>query len=197
MGWTSSYRLEAARKAVHLSSCAIPIIYGFISAELALSILGTLLAIASLLEALRQAEGPVARAIRVVFGSMMRPSEHHGDVSGATWVLLGAMLTIAAFPKPAAICALYMLSISDTLASLVGKAVSQAAGRKTWAGSFAFLASALAIGFLTLPGLPAAAIASALAATIVEATPWRKWGFSLDDNVTVPVTGAAVISLWL
>lgn len=190
-----AFRDELARKGIHLSSSTLPLLYWLgCSREFMLWGLGAMIIIAVIIETLRHSRGPVRAFIETWFGGMLRPFERNG-LTGATFVVLANWLAILLFEKHIAVAALLILSISDSLASLIGVPY----GRRRFLGgslegSGAFLVSACVISLLLLPQQPLAALAGAAAATVIEAATLRIGKWQLDDNLTVPLVAGAVMS---
>lgn len=196
-----AFRDELARKAIHLTSSLIPLLYWWpLSREVCLAILAGLLVVAIVVERLRGRQGAVRDFIERWFGSMMRTGEQK-TWTGATFVVLAGLLSIAIFPKPVAIAALLTLSISDSLASLIGSQFGKVRFLgKSLAGSGAFFVSALVIGLVVFRGYWPVALIGAAVGTVVEALSVRLGEIKLDDNFTVPLsTGGAtwLACLWL
>ncbi len=192
----ADYRGELGRKGIHLTSALIPIVYSFISQRLALLILVPLLGVMILIELLRFASPGFRVGFQRWFGFMLRRTEHDG-LSGATWVLLAAVLTVWIYPKRIAIAVLFMLSVCDSLAALLGRRFGGGLrfGEKSLVGSGAFFASALLITWWNLPHSPVLAIFGAAVGTLVEALPLRLGRVEVNDNLSIPLlTGAA---LWV
>jgi dolichol kinase len=122
--------------------------------------------------------------------SLASPREAAG-VASSTWFAAGVLLTWALFAPAAAIPAILVLALADPAASVVGRLVrSPRVGTGSWAGSLAFFSVAVAV-LLTTAGVgPAAAVAVAAVASAVEVAPLR-----LDDNLTVPLSVAALLAL--
>lgn len=190
-------RIEFARKAIHLSSALIPLIYTITPRNLALAILAVIVCIFVLMEVLRRGKSPIGRFVNFLFGFMLRRSES-GNFTGATWVVIAAWITIFIFPKPIAVAVLLMLSISDSLASLVGTAFGRTRwiGGKSLAGSGAFFLSALAIGMICLPHHPMTALAGALSATCAEAIDLHFGKLHINDNLLIPLIAGGVMT-WM
>lgn len=190
-----NYRHEVARKAIHLGSAVCPLIYGLTGREVSLLIgVPVTLLIIGMDVARRRHAGFGAWYDRWL-GRLMRADEHR-RLCGASYVMIAVVLCILLFPPPVAIAAMLFLSVSDALASLVGLRV----GGPRWfgkslAGSGAHFASAATIALLCLPAAPLAAVLGALAATIMEAAPLRLGGARLDDNLTAPLAGGAMMVL--
>lgn len=189
------YGDEVRRKAIHLASAALPIFYSFTNQVATFAVLAILLVIAIAMEAIRFGHAEGRGWIRRSFGSLFR-SEESATLTGATYVILANLLAVSLFPKPIAVAALLFLSISDALASLVGRKYGHTRlFGKSLAGSLAFLLSALAIGLLVFPHQPWPALVGALTATVVEALPLRLGPLRVDDNFSIPL--AAGGAMWL
>ena len=188
------FRYEFARKAIHLSSLLIPLIYCRISRELALGILTPLTAGFLFVDILKNFVPAISKWYHGTFAPMLRHHELQKDrvhLNGATWITLSAFILIALFPKMIAVSAFAMVSVSDTVAALVGKRFGRHRyGEKSYEGSLAFFASAVAIAAVVPHLLLPAGIAMAAAGTLAEAVVIRIGGFKIDDNITVPLAAA-------
>jgi dolichol kinase len=195
---TIDYRYEVARKGIHLFSLSIPIIYFFISRQLALYLLLPLTAAFLITDTARYFIPPVSRWFYRWFGWLLRRHEtDHSNkrLNGATNVLLSASLCVLLFPKVVAINAFAILIISDTTSALFGRRF----GRhrflaKSLEGSLAFFISAILVVLVApkidqLPMEYALGIVAAFIGTIVEALPLK-----IDDNISIPLSVG--LSLW-
>lgn len=195
---TIEYKHEIVRKAIHLFSLSIPIIYFFISRQLALYLLVSITSVFIMIDMARYYIPPVANWFYRWFGWLLR--RHETDVSkkrlnGASNVLISALLCVLLFPKIIAINAFTILIISDTTSALIGRRF----GRhrflaKSLEGSSAFLISAVLVVLVApkVNNLPMEYIAGFIAAavgTVVEALPIK-----IDDNLSIPITVG--FSLW-
>jgi dolichol kinase len=185
---------EISRKVLHVTSAIIPLAYLFIGREMMLWLLGACVAIAIVVEVLRQGSARLGVLFKRSVGFMVRATEWD-RVTGATYVLIGALLSIWLFPKPVAIAVLLILAISDSAASLIGLRYGRSRFLgKSLAGSGAFFVTALIILWTALPASKEVGLLAAVAATIAEALPTLKLGrLELNDNLVVPLlTGATV-----
>jgi dolichol kinase len=185
-----SYRNEAWRKLLHLSTAVLPAwIYW---APWPWTWRGPLLAFLGVLavDVARLARPEFGRRFDARFGPYLRDHEAHGLVSVHS--LTGAALMLACVVPPAiAATALLYLVVGDAAAALVGSRLGRhRLGRKSLEGSLACLASCLAVGAALLPGCEAAIVGGALVATLVEALP-----LPVDDNWSVPLLGAVTLVL--
>jgi dolichol kinase len=193
----SGHSPEISRKVLHLTAATTPIVYMFMARETALWLLGLCLAIAVAIEALRLTSARFATVFRRAVGFMVRTTEWT-RVSGATYVLLGQLLSVWLFPKPIAIAVLFIQVISDTAASLIGLRYGRRRFLgKSVAGSGAFVLTALAILLITRPASTEISLLTAAIATVIEALPTLRLGrYELNDNLTVPLlTGVALCLL--
>lgn len=186
---------EAVRKALHLATCAVPVLYSrHLTRDILVAILaGGLLAAVGVEIARRQCRR-VAAAFQWSFGALLRDGERAG-VTGATWLVTACLAAVVLLPRPAAIAALWCACAGDPAATLVGRAFrgrpgARRAGAKTPAGSAACLLVSVAgtWGLARYPWGVAAIVA--MAATIGERVQMR-----LDDNVRV--VAAAGATAWL
>lgn len=190
-----TYGDEIRRKLIHLGSAAIPLAYWATSREFMLGALVPLAVLAIGAETLRRHHRGFHDFIDRWLGRVLRRAETR-TFTGATYVALAALITIALYDRPIAITALLFLAVSDALASLVGRRFGTVGFLgKSLAGSTAFFVSAAGIAWFTLAETPLTALAGALAGTIVEALPLRLGAHKLDDNLTIPLAAGAAMSL--
>lgn len=192
---TISYRDEVARKAVHLASVSIPLGLWILGRDVTVPILAALVVLALLIEFGRLLVPAWHGFIDRWMGWMMRHDESRA-FSGATFVVISGLICSYYFqPKMIAVAALLFLSISDALASLVGRAVGgPGLFGKSFAGNLAFFLSAALIVLMTQPVTLGLGLLAALVATIVEALPlrWRK--LRIDDNFSIPISAGLVMT---
>ncbi len=195
---TIGYKAEVVRKGIHLNSLLIPIIYTFITKELALWLLVPMLSAALLIELGKHFSAPFSKLYYRVFGTILREHEHDRTrfhLNGATYVLLSAVFCVAVFPKLITITAFAILIISDITAALVGRRFGKRRFfRKSRAGALAFFGSALVVVAVApkAGGLPVEYLIGAVGAavgTVVESAA------TIDDNLAIPVSVGAV--MWL
>lgn len=192
-------RYEVARKAIHISSLSIPVIYWFISRDLALFILVPLFSGFFVIDLLKNFFTPVSEWYHRTFGAMLRTHElkrAKGQFNGATYIVLAALLLVLFFPKIIAVAAFSMVAISDTLAAIAGKTIGKHRfGQKSVEGSAAFFFSALVV-VAVIPGLnPFIGLIMAITGTLTEAFMVRIGEFKVDDNLSIPLVSASVGTL--
>jgi len=187
-------RYEVARKAIHLSSLSIPVIYSYISQELALLLLVPLFSGFFLIDLLKNFYTPVSVWYHKTFDSMLRTHELEktkNHLNGATYIVMAALLMVLFFPKNIAVAAFSLVAVSDTLAAIIGKSFGRHRfGQKSIEGSIAFFCSALVV-VSVVPDLKLSiGIIMAITATLTEACIVRIGAFKVDDNLSIPLASA-------
>lgn len=195
---TIDYRYEVVRKAIHLLSLSIPVIYFFVSRETGLYLLLPITAVFVIIDLARYYIPAVSNWFYRWFGWLLR--RHETDIkqkrlNGASNVLIAALLCVLIFPKVIVINAFAVLIISDTTAALFGRRFGKHRFlAKSLEGSIAFFITAVIVIFIApkingtseeyIIGIVAAAIG-----TVIEALPIK-----IDDNISIPL--AIGFSLW-
>ena len=181
--------VEINRKLIHTCSAAIPLLYWFwLPADVMILGLVVINLAFFVIEYQRLLGTRVGKLLEWLFKPAIRTQEAT-KVTGAAFVFLGNLATIALFPKQIAVPALLVLSISDSFAALIGIPLGKhPIGEKSIEGSLAFFISALAVlAFFPEIGW-SAKIFGALTGTLVEA--FLK---QIDDNIAIPLSVAVVI----
>ncbi|MDP2956890.1 MAG: hypothetical protein Q8N53_10765 [Longimicrobiales bacterium] len=164
------------------------LLYADVPRVAAVGILGAVLGGLVVLDATRLVS-PGANAIFFrAFRTLASPREA-GRPASSTWYALGMTLAVAFFSPEAAVSGILVLALADPAASYVG----QRWGRRPFLGaSLEGTALFAAVAFAILAArhglVPGAA--GALAAALAERLSWP-----LDDNLTIPVVAAAVVTL--
>ena len=194
-----SYRNEVIRKAIHLCSLSIPIIYHFVTRDQALKMLVPVTIFFVAIDFGRYFIPSLRNWFHSWFGWLLRQHESdHGRkrLNGATYVLISALLCVLFFPKPIMITAFLVLVLGDLTAALVGRRFGKhKLFRKSWEGTMAFFVAGLAVATLNpyaltgVAGFVVTAVAVAVGA-IVEALPWE-----VDDNFSIPISVGIVLMI--
>ncbi len=148
-----------------------------------------------LVDFLRLHVNGVKEAFILFFGSFLRRHEIR-RLSGASYLLLGCLITSLLYGKPIVVASCTYIIVGDTFAAIFGQNIRSPKifQNKTVLGSVGFLGASLVSAFLLyqLTGiLPLFhLIVGALAASIFEALP-----LPLDDNFSVPIITGFVMSL--
>jgi dolichol kinase len=190
-------RHEFARKALHLSTGLIPVIYAFGAPRWVLEALLVLTsALALLIEFLRRVDATIDERINSAFGPFMREHEKR-SIAGATWLSLSCLVVVLVLSREAAISALWCVAVGDPAAAIAGRwwtASRQSRPRsksgKTIVGTLACAVVSFAGVWMLADYSPAAAAIIAAAGAAAEAIPW-----GLDDNVMVAGAAGAAAQL--
>lgn len=121
---TIDYQSEVLRKAIHLCSLSIPVVYYFITRELALSILIPLTILSLFLDLGRYYIKQLGDFIYKYLGFLLRRheiDEKKKSLNGATYVLISAVTVIILFPKIFVVTGFAVLIIGDIAAALIGR----------------------------------------------------------------------------
>lgn len=154
----------------------------------ALGALGLVLVALVTLDVARLRVGRLNQVFFRAFPYLLSPREARG-VASSTWYTLGLIVTVAAFRRPEAVSGILVLALADPVASYGGRRWGKTPFLgASLEGSLMFLLVALLILGIRHP--PLAALGAAVVATLAERKSWP-----LDDNFTVPVLTAAVVTL--
>lgn len=200
---TIHYRDELIRKLIHLFSLSIPVIYYFIPSSVSITILAILTAIALIIDLGRFISMSFAQVFYKFFGFLLRKHEldkKNKNLTGATYVLISALICGIIFPKVIFVTAFTILIISDTMAALIGRKFGKIRFlRKSFEGTLSFFVSASIVVFFTpkignLPLEYVVGIVGAFVGAIVENI---SYGFA-DDNLSIPLSvGFTMWALYL
>ena len=177
---------EVARKAIHLSNAIIPLSYHYFFSDKIdmIIVLASFLILCFFIEIYRKNNLKLSRIFSNWFEFMMRDEEKKGELTGATWVFVGALFTILLVPDPFNIISLLFLSFGDTFAAIIGRKFPYIKlGRKTLSGSIAGFLACIAIGLVIDIAITyEIIILGAFMAMFIEALP-----MPVNDNVSIPV----------
>lgn len=178
--------IELKRKSIHLLSLLIPFSYRYLThynKKISVLILFLVTLIIIIIEMARLENYTFRRFFNRWFGDMMRKHEAL-DFSGATFLMISSIISIAFFPRNIAFNALVFLAIGDTFAALIGKRFGKRklfGSKKSLEGSLACFASTL-IFAIAFDLNPIIAFVGALSATVAEFS-----RIPLDDNIKIPI----------
>lgn len=190
---TIHYRDELVRKLIHLFSLSIPVIYYFIPSSTSITILIYLTIFALLFDGGRFVSKSFAKLFYRVFGFLLRKHEldkEKKNLTGATYVLLSALICALIFPKVIFVTAFTILIISDTSAALIGRKFGKRKFlRKSFEGTLSFFISASIVVIFTpkvgnFPMEYAIGFIAAFVGAIVENI---SYGLA-DDNLSIPIS---------
>jgi dolichol kinase len=182
--WTQ----EIARKSVHIVfSLSATAIVWYLPTKISRIVFCSAAVIAVIIDVARFRVTAVERLFARYFAPLLR-SHEIDRITGATTLALGVAVVVLLFPKNFAIAGLLYAGLGDAAGALVGRSYGR--HRFPWGksleGSIAFFCVAIIVGWL-VPGIGfRPALLAALAVTPIEAAP-----LSFDDNLIIPICGAA------
>lgn len=196
----SSYNNNLRRVFHFTSITAISLVYGLCTYpwDVVMPVLSIISMTFIGLEVVRLQVGWLNDFVQKYLKFIMRKHEIH-TISGTSWFLLGAMISLSLFLKPVSVFGFLVLAVGDPLASYIGIASTQGQklGQKTWAGCWGFFLVSWLVGFLwllhtysPLLALTGAAIGSFGAAVTERALT------DLDDNIAVPLVASGLATAW-
>lgn len=184
---------EYKRKLIHLFNLAIPFGYLYVFPEkwVFVKLLSILMVFFIIFDILRHKVTWVKSLFSLFIDSMLRSHEQEGKLTGATWVMIGAVISIILFSKPVAIIALIFMSLGDTAAGLIGQRYGKhKIWNKSWEGFFGGLFVCIIIG-MNYSLLPMTiSLSGAVAAMVMEIVP-----IPLDDNFKIPLGAGAIMMM--
>ncbi|MGB2727175.1 MAG: diacylglycerol/polyprenol kinase family protein [Halobacteriota archaeon] len=175
-----SLKRELQRKAVHVTSVLIVILYYFLPKEAILLLLTLFLILFLEVEFIR-----LDLKLKLPLFHKLYRDKEEDRLSGNVFFLIGAIIAISVFSKEIAMAAILMTTIGDSFAALFGKRFG-----KTWIpklkdraveGCTAEFAVNLLIGFVFLNSW-SVILVMAGTATIVETVVNK-----IDDNLLIPL----------
>lgn len=182
-------RREAPRKAIHLTSIAIPLAILHLPLSACRRAL-VVLAVALLVADVVKIHQPKLRPLfTTFFGPLIRRHEHTG-ITGATYMIVSALLATFLFEPVVAAAALVFLIVGDTFAAIVGMAWGKTPlFGKTLEGFVAGFVTSFAAAVALVPSLSPSTIAfGALVGALVEILP-----IPVDDNFRIPLVAGLVL----
>jgi len=182
---------ELIRKSIHLLTAVLPLIYLFyLDREQMLLLCISLFVLFLLGDILRIYVTHLRQIYEKIFGKLLRTDEKGNKLNGATFLLLGFLVSVILFEKNIAVISMLILALSDSLAAIFGRQFGKNKWRgKTLQGSTAFFITTFLISgfFNDNTGIN---ILGAALITIVELISGK-----LNDNVTIPVVSGLFFTL--
>lgn len=193
-GRPGTFAREVARKTIHLTSSAVPVLLAFGTAlRIVEWILLVCFAAAIVVEIARRRSSRVALGFNRVFGSLLRTREQT-DLTGATWLLGAMLIAVVLLPREIAIASTWAVAVGDASAAIIGMYF----GRHRTLGSNKSLEGSVtcmivsALGALLLARMSVAeSILVGVMAAVAERLPWPD-----DDNARIVIIVGAAAWLW-
>ena len=196
---TETQTIEKKRKIIHLGSLVFPILYYFSSFHIFLLLYIAIFAVWLFIDYQRSRKPAINELIIKAFGQIFREDESKG-FSGATFLMIGSLITIIFFEKETAIIALSILAISDSLAALVGMKYGEIKiGSKSLEGAAAFFISGLLVISLVnwCFGIKALYFYETMfALAITTFAELKSKDIGINDNILIPVCFAIFTALF-
>ena len=186
---------ELARKAIHISSILLPIYYRYVfnyDKKLMILVLSGLTLSTLVIELFRLENKNFHRYFHLLFGVVLRKHESY-EFTGATYLLVSAMICVSFFPADIAFASMAFLAIGDTAAALVGMSFGKRkyiSNNKTIEGTIACFVSTFIFGLWVFKEYAVLALIGAIAVSIAETVNIR-----IDDNVKIPIFSGIVMSI--
>jgi dolichol kinase len=182
---------ELIRKAIHLLTATLPLIYFFYLDREQMSLLCISLFVLFLVCDLGRIYVTLLRQIyEKIFGKLLRDDEKGNKLNGATFLLLGFLVSVILFEKNIAIISMLILALSDSLAAIFGMQFGKNKWHgKTLQGSSAFFITTFLISSFFNDNTGINILGAALI-TFVELISGK-----LNDNVTIPVVSGLFFTL--
>jgi|UniRef100_A0A7V3VUM6 dolichol kinase len=188
-------KAEIFRKLLNLWAIFIPVLYYLLPQSSARSLLLLVTIIIVAIDFIRLHINGVKEGFILFFGSFLRRRELT-NLSGATFLLLGCLITAFLFSRPVVIASCSFIIIGDTFAAMFGQNIkSPKIFKKTLVGSLAYFISNLIVVFVLHSLLNVSIwvlLTGAILSTIFEALP-LPW----DDNFSVPILTGIGMSIIL
>ena len=188
---TLTYRQEIYRKFIHLSSSVMALALWYFGKETFLPWLIGVAIILPLLDYGRHHIDLLRRIYTYFFTVFTRPIEYR-NLSGASWVVIGAALTTIIFNENTAIIGLLVLSLADSAAAIIGlKFGNTHLFNKSLEGSAAIFIVAFLIVFYLSPAFFLINLIAVSSATAVELFSTAR----MNDNLFIPLVTAFILTL--
>ena len=189
------------RKCFHLLLLAFPITYHFLGKSKSLMVFAPIALLVIATDFARRKKPKLNQIFNKIFALILKDHEKTGDkFCGASFVLAAACLNFFLFKELIAVTAFVILAISDSAASIVGKAVpSRPFFEKSLAGSAAFFFSALLVllscGMFFHAGLwfYLFGFFGVFCVTMFEARPSF---LGIDDNFSIPIGFSVIVTFF-
>jgi dolichol kinase len=174
------------RKLLHLTCIIIPVLYLLTDKKTALIITSILFIALCIFEVLR-----IKGVLNISLVERHTKEEERKRPLGSFYYVLSGLIVMAFFEKYIAVASLFILSISDPLASIIGSRFGRVRFLgKSLEGTLAFFFSSLCI-LLAFSFSFLSAITCATISALTELFSSRL----IDDNLAVPLTTAIVLTV--
>lgn len=186
-----TYHQEVYRKLIHISSCTIAILLWYFSKDIFLPWIISAAIIFSILDYAKKIIPFINNFYFTLFGKITRYNEYK-TLSGASWVLMGAVATIYLFNEKSAIIGLIVMSLADSAAALIGiKYGATRFFKKSLEGTIAFFITTYLVIFILASASIMLTFITSIIVTTIELFSTPK----LNDNILIPIVTALILTL--
>ena len=177
-----SFNKEIQRKLIHFCSGIIPLLVYIYGKEIVLPKLLLFTILFLIIDFLKSQIKWISKLYTFLFKSILRENEIK-EFTGASWFLLGDLISLLLFPEKIAIFSMFLLSVSDTAAALIGRLYGKTKiYLKSLEGSFAFCISGFLVSILFTEIPILIKTLTVIFATMIELIPMK-----INDNLTIPI----------
>ena len=186
-----SFKKELIRKSIHLTTSIIPIAYYTLFEREQILVLCISIFVLFLTgDILRIYVTQMKQFYENIFGRLLRDNETGKSLNGATLLFLGFVMSVLLFDKNIAIMSMLFLSISDSIAALIGKSIGKhKIFNKTMEGTIGFFLSAAIISTIFFHNV-IAGLLIALSVAIIELIPTK-----INDNILIPLVSGVFFTI--
>ena len=144
-----SFAAEIKRKAIHINSLLIPLIYIFVTKNFALTVLFILMVGTVAFDLLSKKNAFFRNLLKKYLGDILRKHELKKKkivLNGGSWMTISAFFVVLIFPKFIAVVAMTIIVICDISSALIGKRFGRnKLFKKSWEGSVSFFLAGVVV----------------------------------------------------
>lgn len=194
------YRSELKRKAIHLLSTVIPLIYFYTGRDFITWLVGTGLVLMIAIDVLKAHINIVSKIYRLFFHDILRSGEKEfrkNYFTGGTYYAAGIFISLLIFPMEVAMNAILVLIWCDTMAALVGIKFGKRKiyRSKTLEGTSAFVVMGVVICLIFNFIFPGYGFISAGIPALILTALYELFNSRLNDNFTIPLINGILFIL--
>jgi len=187
-----SYKREILRKLFHLSTCIFALMLLYFGKNICIPIFLSITIIFFTLDFLRLKNRRIQKLYNIFF-SIVTKNYEENQITSASYVFLSLIIVTIVFEVQIASAALLIMSLSDPIASLIGRAYGEFdIFGKSLEGSIAFfIISVIILYSFNFPSDTVLYVS--VLSTLVELFSDR---FHVDDNLSVPIAASILLFIF-